>query len=132
MEYSTTIGIDVSDKSSKICVMAKDGGKRTVVIETTCETTKDGFTECLSKFERSWPVVFEIGTHCRWMKRHVEALGFKVVVANPAEVKLITESNAKNDRSDARKLARLALADVELLKPVKLAHIPRAIISDRL
>jgi len=54
------------------------------------------------------------------MKQLIEALGFKVVVANPAEVKLITESNAKNDRSDARKLARLALADVELLKPVKL------------
>jgi len=120
MEYYTTIGIDVSDKTSKICVMTKEDGKRTVVVETTCETTKDGFTECLSKFDRSWLVVFETGTHCRWMKQLIEALGFKVIVANPAEVKLITESNAKNDRSDARKLARLALADVELLKPVKL------------
>jgi len=120
MEYCTTIGIDVSDKTSKICVMTKEGGNRTILVETSCETTKDGFTECLSKFERSWLVVFETGTHCRWMKQHIESLGFKVVVANPAEVKLITESNAKSDRSDARKLARLALADIELLKPVKL------------
>jgi len=120
MEYYTTIGIDVSDRTSKICVMAKEGGRRTVLVETTCETTKDGFAQCCSKFDRSWPVVFETGTHCRWMKQHFEALGFRTIVANPAEVKLITESNAKSDRSDARKLARLALADVELLKPVKL------------
>lgn len=120
MEYYTTIGIDVSDKESKICVMTKEGGERRILVETTCATTKDGFSECFAKFDRAWLVVFETGTHCRWMKAHFETLGFVVVVANPAEVKLITDSNAKNDRSDARKLARLALADVALLKPVKL------------
>lgn len=120
MDYYTTIGIDTSDRTSKVCVMTKEGGARTVVVETTCATTKEGFSECLGKFDRSWLVVFETGTHCRWMKAHIESLGFRVVVANPAEVRLITESNAKSDRSDARKLARLALADVELLKPVRL------------
>ena len=120
MEYCTTIGIDVSDKESKVCVMTKDDGERRILVETTCATTKDGFSECFAKFDRSWLVVFETGTHCRWMKAHFEMLGFVVVVANPAEVKLITDSNSKNDKSDARKLARLALADVELLKPVKL------------
>ena len=110
MEYSTTIGVDVSDKTSKICVMAKDGGERRILVETTCATTKDGFSECFAKFDRSWPVVFETGTHCRWMKRHFEGMGFRAIVANPAEVKLITDSNAKSDRGDARKLARIALA----------------------
>lgn len=120
MEYYTTIGVDVSDKTSKICVMSRTGGERRVTVETTCVTTKDGFTESFGPFDRSWPVVFETGTHCRWMKAHFEEMGFKTIVANPAEVKLITESNTKNDKSDARKLARLALADVALLKPVKL------------
>ena len=120
MEYSTTIGVDVSDRTSKICVMTKAGGERRVLVETTCATTKDGFSECFAKFDRSWPVVFETGTHCRWMKWHFEGMGFHPIVANPAEVKLITDSNAKNDKSDARKLARLALADVGLLKPVNL------------
>ena len=120
MEYYTTIGVDVSDKTSKICVMTKDGGKRRVIVETTCPTTRGGFSECFSKFDRAWPVVFETGAHCRWMKAHFESMGFKAIVANPAEVKLITESNAKSDRSDARKLARIALADIELLKPVRL------------
>lgn len=54
MEYSTTIGVDVSDRTSKICVMARtpDGGRR-VVVETTCATTKDGFAEAAAKFDRS-------------------------------------------------------------------------------
>lgn len=120
MEYCTTIGVDVSDKTSKICVMAKEGGRRRVLVETTCPTTKSGFTECFAKFDRAWPVVFETGTHCRWMKDHFEGMGFKAIVANPAEVRLIKDSIAKSDRSDARKLARLALADIELLKPVRL------------
>ena len=120
MEYSTTIGVDVSDKRSKVCVMTKEGGERRVLVETTCPTTKEGFSECFAKFDRSWPVVFETGTHCRWMKRHFDDMGFKALVANPAEVKLITDSNAKSDRGDARKLARIALADAEMLRPVRL------------
>lgn len=53
MEYYTTIGVDVSDKTSKICVMTKDGGKRRVLVETTCPTTRGGFSECFSKFDRA-------------------------------------------------------------------------------
>ena len=121
MEYSTTIGVDVSDRTSKICVMAKtpDGGRR-IVAETTCATTKDGFAEAAVKFDRSWPVVFETGTHCRWMERHFKSLGFRVIVANPAKVKLMGDPTSKTDRNDARKLARLALADPALLHPVSL------------
>ena len=120
MEYCTTIGVDVSDKSSKICVMTNDGGQRRILVETTCPTTRDGFSESFAKFDRAWPVVFETGTHCRWMKCHFEGMGFKTIIANPAEVKLIPEAKAKTDRSDARKLARIALADVEMLRPVRL------------
>ena len=81
-DYCITIVIDVSDKTSKVCVMTKEDGNRRVLVETTCETTKDGFTECLSKFERSWPVVFETGTHCRWMKQLIESLGLLVRTSN--------------------------------------------------
>ena len=77
MEYNTTIGVDVSDKTSKICVMAKlPGGERKIVVETTCATTKAGFEEACSKFDRSWPVIFETGTHCRWMDKCFRNLHF--------------------------------------------------------
>ena len=119
MEYCTTIGADVSDRTTKICVMAKaDGGERRIVVETTCATTEAGFEEAFSKFDRSWPVVFETGTHCRWMDRLFRRMGFKTIVGNPGKIPSITKSNTKNDRNDARELARLALADPAMLHPV--------------
>ena len=119
MEYCTTIGADVSDRTTKICVMTKaEGGERHIVVETTCATTKAGFEEALSKFDRSWPVVFETGTHCRWMDRLFKEMGFKTIVGNPGKIPSITKSNTKNDRNDARELARLAIADPAMLHPV--------------
>ncbi len=119
MEYCTTIGADVSDRTTKICVMTKaEGGERHIVVETTCATTKAGFEEALSKFDRSWPVVFETGTHCRWMDRLFKEMGFKTIVGNPGKIPSITKSNTKNDRNDARELARLAIADLAMLHPV--------------
>jgi len=119
MEYNTTIGVDVSDRTSKICVMRKTPtGERIIITEPTCATTKAGFEETFAKFERSWPVVFETGTHCRWMDKCFRALGFKTIVANPGLVPSITKSNKKNDRNDARELARLAIADPAMLHPV--------------
>jgi transposase len=44
--------------------------------------------------------------------------GHEVIVANPRAVELITKSNRKNDRNDARLLARIARADPALLSPV--------------
>ena len=110
MEYCTTIGADVSDRTTKICVMTKaEGGERRIVVETTCATTKVGFEESFAKFDRSWPVVFETGTHCRWMDRLFREMGFKTIVGNPGKIPSITKSNTKNDRNDARELARLAM-----------------------
>ena len=124
MEYYTAIGIDVSDRTSKICVMTKIGGSRRIVEETTVATTKEGFSEYLVGKSRDWPVTFETGVHCRWMASHIRSMGFKVYVANPAKLKQLTESNTKNDTNDARKLARYTLADVEILHPVFLRDEP--------
>ncbi len=118
MEYYTAIGIDVSDRMSKICVMTKVAGTRRIVDETTVATTKDGFREYLERQDRNAPVTFETGIHCRWMAEFIRSMGFKVYVANPAKLKMLTESDTKNDRNDARELARYTLADVEMLHPV--------------
>ena len=56
-------------------------------------------------------MVFETGTHCRWMERHIRSLGFRAIVANPAKARISGDPTSKNDWNDARGLARLALAD---------------------
>jgi transposase len=42
-----------------------------------------------------------------------------MVVANPKQVKLITESSRKDDRLAAQTLARLARIDPQLLRPIQ-------------
>jgi transposase len=46
-------------------------------------------------------------------------MGHQVVVANPRRVQLIAASTRKDDRVDARTLARLARIDPQLLSPIR-------------
>ena len=100
--------------------MAKSGVNPKIVMETVIPTTKEGLQKFLSKQDKNSPVAFETGTHCRWMNEVAESMGFKVYVANPCRLRMITESKTKNDVNDARMLARIALSDPGLLHPVKL------------
>jgi transposase len=52
------------------------------------------------------------------MDRLFKEMGFKTIVGNPGKIPSITKSNTKNDRNDARELARLAIADPAMLHPV--------------
>ncbi len=61
----------------------------------------------------------EVGTHSPWVSRHLCNLGHEVIPANPRKVRLIAQSRTKDDRSDARHLARLARVDPSLLFPVR-------------
>ncbi len=44
----TTIGMDVSDRKTQICVMSKKCGNPQIVMETTIPTTKDGLKRFLA------------------------------------------------------------------------------------
>src|SRR6201997_5396043 len=64
-------------------------------------------------------MALETGTHSPWVSRLFTELGHKVLVAHEQKVQLIAKSNRKDDRHDARTLARLARIDPELLGPVR-------------
>lgn len=118
--YYTTIGMDVSDRKTHVCVMSKtDAGPR-IAMETEIPTTREGLAKFLFTQDSASPVAFETGMHCRWMHEVASGMGFRVYVANPCRLRMITESKTKNDVNDARTLARIALADPGLLHPVKL------------
>ena len=61
----------------------------------------------------------EVGTHSPWVSRHLTRLGYEVIVANARRVRLITESSRKDDKLDAKTLARLARIDPDLLSPIR-------------
>lgn len=55
----------------------------------------------------------EVRTHSPWVSRLLSRVGHGVIVANPRQLRLITESSRKDDRVDAQTLAGLARIDPE-------------------
>lgn len=112
---SVTIGCDLGDKKSELCVLQADG---TVERPKPVRTRAEELTAFFSKAAKAH-VVIEVGAHSRWVTELLEKLGHRVTVANPRKVQLITASAKKSDRNDAELLARLGRADPTLLSPVK-------------
>jgi transposase len=110
-----TIGLDLGDCTSRYCILDEAGE---VVSEGSLPTTKGGFESLFGKMPSS-RVALEVGTHSPWVSRLLASMGHEVIVANPHKVKLITQSVRKNDRIDARTLARLARMDPQLLSPIQ-------------
>src|ERR1700746_423923 len=110
-----TIGLDLGDRWSFYCVMDEAGQ---VIVEQKLPTTPEAMKKTFGKITRSL-IALETGTHSPWVSRLLTELGHQVIVAHAQKVQLITKSNRKDDRHDARTLARLARIDPELLGPVR-------------
>lgn len=110
-----TIGMDLGDKSSRCCAVDEAGE---VLFERSVATTKKGLTQLFGALARC-RVALEVGSHSPWVSRLLTRLGHEVIVANARQVKLITQSTRKDDKLDARTLARLARIDPELLRPIR-------------
>jgi transposase len=109
-----TIGLDLGDRKSKYCVFDGVSYLKEADVPTTPEEMKVVF----GAMQRC-RIAMEVGTHSPWVSAVLKELGYEVYVANAREVRAITKSKKKNDKLDARKLARLAHADPQLLSPIK-------------
>jgi transposase len=114
-ESQRTIGMDLGDRSSHYCILNEAGE---VIRESKLPTTPKGIEEVFSRIPRS-RIALETGTHSPWVSRQLTQLGHEVIVAHARNVRLIGESSRKDDRLDARTLARLARIDPGLLSPVR-------------
>ena len=110
-----TIGLDLGDRNSWYCVLDEVGQ---IQLEQRVCTSAKALQEVFGAMPRS-RIALEIGTHSPWISRMLSELGHEVMVANARKVRLIGESRKKDDRLDARTLARLARIDPQLLCPVK-------------
>ena len=114
-KQSVTIGMDLGDKTSCYCLLSDEGE---ILREGQVGTTKAGMTETFGRLGRA-RIAIEVGTHSPWVSRLLGSFGHELIVANPRQVKLITESSRKDDRLDAQTLARLARIDPQLLRPIQ-------------
>jgi transposase len=114
-EHQLTIGLDLGDRWSFYCVL-QEAGK--IILEQKVATTPEAMKQTFAKILRSL-IALETGTHSPWVSRLLTELGHEVLVAHAQKVQLISKSNRKDDRHDARTLARLARIDPKLLEPVR-------------
>jgi transposase len=110
-----TIGMDLGDRTSRYCVLDGDGK---VVKEGSAATTRAGMTQVYGSMKRC-RIAMEVGTHSPWVSRLLKGMGHEVIVANPRQLKAITDSSRKDDKVDAQMLGRLARVDPELLRPIR-------------
>jgi transposase len=113
---SVTVGLDLGDKYSYVCLIDTDTGK--VLQEGRLRTTPESFRRRFDS-EQRMTVAIEAGTHSPWVSRVLEEGGHKVLVANPRKTRLIYGQGRKTDKLDAEKLARLARVDPKLLSPLE-------------
>src|SRR5947207_4671744 len=110
-----TIGLDLGDRSSWYCILDEQGE---LLLEQKVATTPKAMKEVFGAMPRS-RIALETGMHSPWVSRVLSAVGHEVIVAHARKVRLIGESRKKDDRLDAKTLARLARIDPQLLCPVK-------------
>jgi transposase len=113
---SMTVGIDLGDKYSYLCLIDQESGE--VIEEGRLRTTPEALRRSFSS-EQPLRIAIEAGTHSPWVSRVLEECGHEVLAANPRKLRLIYANKRKTDEIDAENLARLARLDPKLLYPLK-------------
>ena len=114
-EIGGVAGVDIGDKRSYVRLVGLDG-------ELLDEVKLPTSPAALEKYFRSWPrlrVVLETGGQTNWIRRLLAGLSHEVLVADARQLRLISQSYAKNDRNDAYWLAELGRTNPALLAPVE-------------
>jgi transposase len=101
-----TVGLDLHKRYITACAIDANGA---VLAEVRrLDPTVDALGRWLGALPQPLTVALEATLYWHWLERQLTALGHRVVVAHPYQVKLIWQARAKTDPIDARKLAELA------------------------
>jgi transposase len=112
--YNITIGMDLGDKKHQIHVLDLAGETiKNCQISNTAKAIEDFFFH----YPES-QVAIEASSHSPWISRLLERIVAKVLVGNPRKLRVIWDSDKKDDMRDAEMLARIARFDAKLLYPI--------------
>jgi transposase len=112
------VGMDVSDKSVEIYILPKDAEEGKSLKVKNDQRSLTAFAESFVR-PSSVKLALETGTHSSWQAELFRGKGIETVVANARDLRMIWASDKKDDREDAKKLARLLRADPKLLHGVE-------------
>ncbi len=119
LNFPRTIGIDLGSRTSSYCTV-EPGGERIDEGVLKSDWLK------MQRFFEAQPtsrVVIEASAPSRWVSEVAASCGHEVIVANPREFRLISQSDRKSDRNDARLLASYGQFRPRLLRPVQLRGV---------
>ncbi|HSW46243.1 MAG TPA: transposase [Phycisphaerae bacterium] len=95
-------GLDLASVSSYLYVTDGQGRK---AAGGEVQTSRQALRQRLGRFvEKGLAVAIEAGNQTAWIHEALVELGARVVVVNPAKVKLIAQSRRKTDKIDAKVL----------------------------
>ena len=111
-----TVGLDVHQRSSALCVLDAHGKQ---VMARSVTGSWERVIEVLRGLDQPFQVCFEASCGYGPLHDALAAVAGRVVVAHPGHLRLIFRSKHKHDRADAKKLATLLYLDQ--VPPV---HVP--------
>jgi transposase len=114
-KYSTIVGMDLGDKYCYWARMSAESEE--IVEESRVRTSQPALKRLFSSMEPA-RVAIEVGTHSPWIGRLLEECGHEVLIGNARKLRMIYTNEKKDDREDARMLARVARMDPQLLAPI--------------
>lgn len=112
-EDKVTVGLDLGDKYTQICVIDSAGE---AIEEARLRTTPAALRRRFAHVPAA-RMVLEAGAHSPWVSHLLRDCGHEVYVANPRKLRLIYQNDSKSDRVDAQYLARIGRLDPALLAP---------------
>jgi len=110
---ASALGLDLSDRTFNFCRLTEGTSPP---VEGKRRLTKLDLSEVWALYPAD-VVVIEAGTPSSWVADHLVSLGARVIVADPRKLRAVTADVRKSDLRDARMLARLGLADEDLVAP---------------
>ncbi|HUD66719.1 MAG TPA: transposase [Candidatus Sulfotelmatobacter sp.] len=119
-----TVGMDLGDQWRHFCILGLQGETLSEGQLPTSEAEVAEFFQALTPAR----VVMEVGTRSPWVQEVIAGEGHEVLVANPRLMEGSKRRNCKNDRIDAKKLARLGRVDPQSLHPIR--HRSREVRQD--
>jgi len=111
---NVTIGMDLGDKNHALFILDQEGK---VCFQGSIQNSKEDLVEFFIQYPGA-TVAMEAGTHSPWTSHLLMELGCHVLVGNPRKLRVIWDSEKKNDCRDAEMLARIARFDPGLLYPI--------------
>ncbi len=111
------VGLDIGNEKHEVCELNADGEKTFEAALPNDDNVMEWFR---SRYERPGGVLvaMEAGTGSAWIYESLRELGFDPRVGNPRKLRVIWDTDKKNDKRDAEMLARIARFDINMLHPI--------------